>query len=60
MLVDWGTLLTYNYSGRLISSVKNGSVRTDLVYPGCIVLSSDTIATKDSEDEKGMKCIHAT
>ncbi|KAL5961867.1 hypothetical protein TSMEX_010180 [Taenia solium] len=54
MLVDWGTLLIYNYSGRLISSVKNGFVRTDLVYPGCLVLSSDTIATKDSDDEKAI------
>ncbi|KAL5111883.1 hypothetical protein TcWFU_004006 [Taenia crassiceps] len=54
MLVDWGTLLVYAYSGRLISSVKNGSVRTDLVYPGCIALSNDTIATKDSEDEKAI------
>ncbi|VDK37428.1 unnamed protein product [Taenia asiatica] len=54
MLVDWGTLLIYNYSGRLISSVKNGFVRTDLVYPGCLVISSDTIATKDSDDEKAI------
>ncbi|KAH9286684.1 Intraflagellar transport protein 80 -like protein [Echinococcus granulosus] len=59
MLVDWGTLLIYNYSGRLISSVKNASVRTDFVYPGCIALSSDTIATKDSEDEKAIHLFEA-
>ncbi|VDM17217.1 unnamed protein product [Hydatigera taeniaeformis] len=53
MLVDWGTLIIYSYNGRLVSSVKNISVRTNLVYPGCIVLSGDTIAAKDLEDEKG-------
>ena len=55
MLIDWGALLVYNYGGRLISSVRNPVVQTAFVYPGCIALSGETIAAKDSDDEKGVK-----
>ncbi|KAM7540316.1 hypothetical protein Aperf_G00000020954 [Anoplocephala perfoliata] len=52
MLVDCGNLVIYTYSGRLTTTLRDSGIRTDLVYPGCISLSSDTIATKDAEDEK--------
>ncbi len=53
LLVDCGMCLVYNYGGRLITSLKNSNIRTDLVYSGCFALSGDTIAAKDGEDEKG-------
>uniref|UniRef100_A0A5K3FIS6 WD_REPEATS_REGION domain-containing protein n=1 Tax=Mesocestoides corti TaxID=53468 RepID=A0A5K3FIS6_MESCO len=52
LLVDWGSFLVYNYGGRLISSITNSNIRTDLVYAGCVALSCETIAAKDAEDEK--------
>ncbi|XP_063772234.1 intraflagellar transport protein 80 homolog isoform X2 [Pseudophryne corroboree] len=52
LLVDGGSLFLYSYEGRLISSPKVPTMRTDILNAQTVSLSNDTIAINDKTDEK--------
>jgi intraflagellar transport protein 80 len=44
----------FSYEGRTISSPKYTGMRPERITQLCISLSNDTLAVRDSADEKGM------
>lgn len=52
---EWGcvSLFVYSYEGRLVSSPKSPGMRMDILSSQSISLSNDSIATRDTSDERG-------
>ncbi|XP_016360970.1 intraflagellar transport protein 80 homolog [Sinocyclocheilus anshuiensis] len=52
LLVDGAELFVYSYEGRLVSSPKSPGMRMDILNSQSISLSNDTIAIRDTSDER--------
>lgn len=52
LLVDGAEVYVYSYEGRLISSPKSPGMRMDILNSQSISLSNDTIAIRDTTDER--------
>ncbi|XP_067307985.1 intraflagellar transport protein 80 homolog [Pseudorasbora parva] len=52
LLVDGAEVYVYSYEGRLVSSPKSPGLRMDILSTQSISLSSDTIAIRDTTDER--------
>lgn len=53
LLVDGAEVYVYSYEGRLVSSPKSPGMRMDILNTQSISLSNDTIAIRDTTDERG-------
>jgi intraflagellar transport protein 80 len=51
LLIDGGSLYVYTYDGRLVSSPKWPSMRTELLNINTVSLSNDTIAVRDLDQK---------
>ncbi|XP_067221151.1 intraflagellar transport protein 80 homolog isoform X2 [Chanodichthys erythropterus] len=52
LLVDGAEVYVYSYEGRLVSSPKSPGMRMDILNTQSISLSNDTIAIRDTTDER--------
>ncbi|XP_056613594.1 intraflagellar transport protein 80 homolog isoform X1 [Triplophysa dalaica] len=52
LLVDGAELYVYSYEGRLVSSPKSPGVRMDMLNSQSVSLSNDTMAIRDTTDER--------
>ncbi|XP_026138840.1 intraflagellar transport protein 80 homolog isoform X2 [Carassius auratus] len=52
LLVDGAELFVYSYEGRLVSSPKSPGLRMDILSSQSISLSNDSIAIRDTSDER--------
>jgi intraflagellar transport protein 80 len=55
LLVDGSSMYVYTYDGRLVCTPKFTGMRGDIMTGEAIALSDDTIAIRDSMDEKSMR-----
>lgn len=60
LLVDGAELYVYSYEGRLVSSPKSPGVRMDMLNSQSVSLSNDTMAIRDTTDERGGVDVHYT
>lgn len=51
--MDGAEVYVYSYEGRLVSSPKSPGMRMDILNTQSISLSNDTIAIRDTTDERG-------
>lgn len=54
ILIDGGGLYLYTYDGRMVSSPKWNGMRTELLNLNTVSISNDTIAVRDSVDQKSI------
>ncbi|XP_051966276.1 intraflagellar transport protein 80 homolog isoform X2 [Xyrauchen texanus] len=52
LLVDGAEVYVYSYEGRLVSSPKSPGMRMDILNSQSVSLSNDTIAIRDTTDER--------